>query len=214
MSRLLLVLGCSWFEPELALDSVQPTELRVGSELRVVGAGFTSELSAVLQSEGVDWPLEGVVVVDPTHFGARVPEVDPGRYHLVVVRGEQSVRFPLQVRAEVREKPCDRGYQANTEVSLATGIATIDRFYDDGKRDRIQTPIGEIERLEYTVWLRDGAAPCASIVLRRTDGDPVLFEDAEGDLKARAETLAKYMQKELVFAPTPERAPSEAVPRN
>ncbi|MCB9679236.1 MAG: hypothetical protein H6737_29300 [Alphaproteobacteria bacterium] len=196
MVWLLTVLGCSWFEPELSVETVQPAELRVGTEIQVVGTGFSPEIAVSLDVHGEAVPLDGFQVKGERLVEGRVPDIEAGSFDLVVSRGDDVVRFPLVVRAEVEETPCHRGYQANTQLSVPDRMAVIERFYADGKRERVETPLADIERVELQVSELDGKR-CSAIVLRKTDGMALLFEDDAGDLRARAETLARFMEKDL-----------------
>lgn len=197
MRLLLLIVGCSWFEPDLAVSAVQPGELRVGTEVQVLGQGFSPEVLVELRGGEAPLPLDGMVVKGDLLIEGRIPDIEPGTYDLVVSRRGDSVGTSVRIRAEVEEIPCARGYEVNTKLSLPDGLAIVDRFYEDGKRERVETPLGEIERLEYLVSQMEDGRRCTAIVLRKTDGAALLFEDDEGDLRERAETLARFMEKEL-----------------
>lgn len=200
MSLLLVIAGCSWFEPDLLVTSIQPEELRVGSDVRVVGEGFSPEVAVALMAGETRVPLESVAVKDQGLIEARIPDIEPGPYELVVSRDGGRASASLQIGADHPDDgPCSRGYEANTHLSLPEGVAVIVRFHPDGKRERVETPITEIERLEYTVSELEDGTQCAAIVLRRSDGAAVLFEDDEGDLRERAETLAEFMDKDLTI---------------
>jgi len=199
MCLLMLTLACGWLDPDLSVSAVQPDELRVGTEVQILGQGFSPSVEVEMLGEGFSEPLEGVILKGDRLIEGRIPELAPGTYELVVSRGEERAVASMVVRAEVRERPCARGYQVNTQLSLPDGLAIIDRFYADGKRERIETPLTEIERIEYLVSQMEDGRRCTAIVLRKTDGAALLYEDDRTDLRERAETLARFMEKELAL---------------
>ena len=177
-----------------------------GSRVELVGAGFTERV--VLQIEPVDGdagqaiPVE-IVEQTPNLLTATLPSIPAGDYVLVVTQGEEVVRRSISVG--VPETPCSRGYQANTQLSVPSGQVVIERFYADGTRERVETPITDIAHLEYQVTELSDGRRCGAILLRKTDGDAVVFEDtvvsADQDampLRDRAETVARYLDRTLV----------------
>jgi hypothetical protein len=190
--------ACSLFEAELEVGGVHPTELRGGAHFAVDGAGFDGRVQVWLHGADGDLRVDGVEVLGADRLRGRLPAVGPGAYALVFTRGDQVVARDVRVQGEVAEAPCARPYQANTQLSLADGLAIVDRFYADGKRERVATPLGEIRRLEYVDAALSGGRTCSAILLRKLDGAAVVYEDDEdSSLLERAETLALYMRKDL-----------------
>lgn len=191
----LMILGCGGFSSQLKLEAVNPPEAEPGSAMQLVGAGFdetveatwvhaSSRTPAGLQNTGETWTVQ-------------TPSLPPGAYTLELVRGDQKSAVEVRILGPAPETPCGRDYEANTQVSMVQRTAIIDRFHPDGKREKVEISLDDIERLELQQLETDGR-PCSAILLRRTDGVAVLFEDAETDLSARASTLSRFMEKPLI----------------
>lgn len=187
-----LLFSCS--VPDTGSDtwSVGPSEARAGA--RVVVEHPSRDARYWLRGPHGAWP------VAPAGDGLLVPDVSPGRYALVRVDAAGVSSRALRVLGAPVELPCEREYAVNTQLSIPDGVAIVDRFYADGTRERVATPLTEIERIEYVDAELDDGRHCGAILLRKTDGAALLFEDeTEGDLRARARTLARYMSKDLAI---------------
>jgi len=191
-----LALACSTRAP--VISSVKPTEIHPGSTLTILGSGFDGSAAVSLLTERGDvivlqqLSAEGQVVLE-----GQIPEsVAPGSYDVQVdVAGEVAVFVAaVTVQAALAEVPCSDRYTANTQLSLATGVVVVDRFYADGRRETVRTPLVDLKRVEYELIRQDTDTFCSAIYLRRRDGGRVLFaDDSDVDLKQRAYRLARDM---------------------
>lgn len=192
----LCIAGCGRWEAELVVADVVPEVLHRGDEVRVRGEGFDAHTTVAFKSGSEVTPLS-VSLEGDTLVGS-MPPLPEGAYSLIVSRGDRRVVVPVEVRAAV-EAPCGRTYTANTQVSLAEGLAIIDRFHADGSRERVETPIADIVELRYVESPLTEGRVCSAILLKKSDGATLLFEDAiDSPLRARAETLSRFLEKRLV----------------
>lgn len=195
MVFLLAAIGCG-SAPEVTLRSVTPASVSPGSAVELRGDGLGPGTVFWLQGPRGDVPLPVRWEGDGVH--AIVPELPPGVWSVLAMRGPGTASAPLEIVRSPDEAPCARPYQANTQLSVADGLAVVDRFYADGTRERVETRLGEIARLELLAIARPDGSICSAILLRRTDGVAVIYEDDDGvDLRPRAETLARFMAKDL-----------------
>ncbi len=178
--------------------------MHAGEVLHIRGEGFSGELSASLITlNGANYPLEAVNVVSPEAFEGVVPVyTEPGTYDLVV--SSEGVATGLERSVEVRrpraEIPCTGEYTANTQISLAKQLVTIDRFHRDGTRETLRIEGRDIAGIEYehrTLPIGD----CWVVFLVRTDGSKVVFDDdPKVDLMERSQKMARDLGKPFVDA--------------
>lgn len=211
MSRSLLLLTLSVLGCTQAPDvrAVSPSEGPAGTEIRIEGETFDTEVSVTLRPDGAD---QGGTALSLTSVSASslvgtVPEaLQPGAYTLVVKQSNQTVLVPrgFTVRAPPQDQPCGQLYTANTQVSPLTGQVVIDRFYRDGKRETVRKTLDEVQRVAFERIAVEGGKRCSVIYLETDGGERLRFADVlEGsepagkglDLKARAYKLGQEIGK-------------------
>jgi hypothetical protein len=189
-----LLAACTWSSPTFHVDSVEPVEARPGDTVTIRGGGLVPPLVITLERQG--W--QHVVVpalADEEEVAFVVPEAPVGTHTLGVQQGTRRQTVGLTVLAAPPETPCARPYEANTELSLPEGVATVVRFHPDGQTERVTTAIEEIETLEVSFTPDADGPGCGAIHLRLRDGSRLLFEDGPRRLDARAATLGTYLDK-------------------
>ncbi len=189
----LMILGCSGFSRPMLLSP--PAEVRSGAEVRLTGTGIDPAAPVTWRSDAQTVP--GSLRAETEGLTLVVPELPPGEYAVEIQQGDEPLTFETRVLAPPPETPCKRGYEVNTEISMVDRIAVVEQFFPDGKRERAEITLADVERLELQQTELDGET-CWAILLRRNDGVSILFEDGSSDLTARAHTLAGFMKKPLV----------------
>lgn len=187
------LLSCTWLDTPLEVQGVEPIRVLEGEGFTVTGSGFEVPLSVQLHHADTT-SVPGFEVRSTTEIAIH-PGVPVGTWEVVVQRGDQVARTAVEVAAKPPETPCERPYEANTELSLQTGEATVVRFHPDGRTERERIPIRDIEAVVYSSTHRDDGSRCSAIQMLRTDGSTVLFEDATSSLEARARTLGDFLER-------------------
>jgi hypothetical protein len=193
----LALAACSWFDAPLAVQSVAPERPHRGQAVVLTGVGFVAPLEVEL-SDAAGTHATLPIVDSPTSMQFEVPNIEPGVYTITVRHDQQVATSQLDIQPDPPEVPCQRGYQANTELSLSEGTTTIVRFYADGRQERIRTAIQAIAGVEYVRTVNADGVACSAIHIRKTDGSRLLFEDGLDPLDERAATLAAYFGKPLL----------------
>lgn len=187
-----LIAGCVLTkEPDLVVGPLDSHLVTPGEDVQLFGDGLDAQVQVVLRADdGTEIPVQASVQGDDLRL--TVPDSAPGAYTLVIRRGEDEDTQVITIADPADERPCQRRYQANTGIDAIKGIGFVDRFYPDGRRERVEIPLVEVQQLEYAY---DDAAPCAAIRFRKTDGSAVLFEDSDQPLAKRALTLGEFTGK-------------------
>lgn len=199
MVWMLGMLGCVlWKEPDLVVRPLASQFVSPGEALQLGVDGLDEQVRVYLRSpDGAEIEVPSSVI-DSDSLQLTVPKTQSGAYTLVIRRGEEEDIQPLTIAAPDDERPCRRAYQANTGISSVEGTGYVERFYPDGRREREEIVLSEIEQLEYAF---DSAQPCAAILFRRTDGSALLFEDGAEPMLDRARTLSEFVGKPLRSQP-------------
>ena len=180
-------------EPDLVVRPLTSQFVQAGESLSLDVDGLYEDVVVVLRdAEGQETPIEARIAFDTMHM--TIPAVAPGPYTLIIRRGAEEDRQPLTIADPNDERPCQRGYLVNTSVSRPANLSVVERFYPDGRRERVEIALTDVEQLEYAF---DEELPCAAILFRKTDGTAVLFEDGVVPLLERARTLSDYTGKPL-----------------
>lgn len=180
-------------EPDLVVGPLTSQFVQAGEDLALDVDGLYEDVVVVLLgTDGREVTIEARHSFDTVHM--TIPDVPPGPYTLIIRRGTEEDRQPLNIADPNDERPCQRDYLANTSVSRTANLSFVDRFYPDGRRERVEIALTDIEQLEYAF---DEELHCAAILFRKTDGSSVLFEDSSTSLLERAQTLADYTGKPL-----------------
>jgi hypothetical protein len=200
-----LLAGCR-SAPEVR--NVYPRDLPAGQSLGFEGDNFRDGLAIGLVDErGVAVPLPVVRVRGPGNVDAVIPEATiPGRYSVTV--GDVPVDgVVVEVRPPRDEEPCTGAWTTNTQLSLPRHRVVMDRFGVDGSHVVVEVAIDDIAAIELVrKALPDGTA-CSAILLRRTDGRRIVFQDdLRYDLGDRAARTAAAIGRPLEgdVAVTPE----------
>jgi len=165
-------------------------EAHAGERVILTGTGL-KKASGSLRGGSKVHELSLQVTENTASFA--MPDLPPGSYILHLTLDEQQFNERLVMLGEIPEVPCARAYSVNTNVSLKKELAVIDRFFPDGRKERVETPFSMIERVEYS-----HTDACSAIIFRLKNGSALLYEDGPNPLKERAQTLASYLQRELV----------------
>lgn len=100
------------------------------------------------------------------------------------------------------EVPCGGGYETNTQLALAKQLVVVDRFYEDGRRQTLRVPLGEVDHVQIERVPRATGGLCSVVWLHKTDGTRLIFDDdADADLTGRARHLAVSMGRPLQEPP-------------
>jgi len=104
----------------------------------------------------------------------------------------------LAVQSPPPDVPCGGDYTANTQVSLARKIVVVERFYRDGARETVRTPLKDITRVEIERIQQAKGGHCSVIYMRLKNGTRIRFaESLTQDLKARGFKLAADLKTQV-----------------
>lgn len=192
------VVGCLlWKEPDLVVQPLASQFVSPGEAVQLGVDGIDDQVRVYLRSpDGTEVEVPAALADEGLEL--TVPRTRAGAYVLVIRRGDEEDFQPLTIADADGERPCRRSYLANTGISTIDGVGYVERFYPDGRRERVEIALAEVEQLEYAY---DAAQPCAAILMRRTDGTALLFEDGAEPLLDRARVLATYVGKPLRSQP-------------
>lgn len=185
---LVLLLGCA--EPPV-VTGVAPSSVQPGDMLVVSGERLAPTARVSLVGAGATNPA--IVHRGPHRLELTIPELEPGPYRVVVdmPSGERVEAGAVEVLSLSAEIPCGGRYSTNTELSHRRKLVAIERFFPDGKRDRVEIPLADIASvLALRAPLADGRS-CSQVWMVKKDGSHVLFDDDDAiDLEVRAKRLA------------------------
>ncbi len=200
MLSLALLLACSG-SPKL--NTINPNESVSGQPISLVGNGFTNTARAhIIHSESDElYPLYRFTITSPLQAEGILPwELPAGVFHVLLEQDgkKRTLKNALKITPST-EQPCSNQFRSNTQLSLARGEVLIDRFYADQERKTLLLNLNEIERVDYELVALDETRMCSVVLLRKSDGTRVIFEDDEKiDLERRANRMARDLGKELV----------------
>lgn len=197
----LVVIGLFACSGGPTLDSFDPSEAEVGTQLTVFGSGFAPDSQVFLvDATGNEAPLSDVTHGGVALMSGTIPKsLKSGSYQVMVrVDGASAVASDsLAVHVPPPEVPCGGEYTANTQVSWAREMVVVDRFYKDGTRQVIRTPFADISGVSVKAVPHDKGT-CSVVFILKSDGSSVRYaESLTEDLTARANKFANELKKPI-----------------
>ena len=200
MKRLVVIglLACS---SGPTLDSFEPSDAEVGTQLTIFGTGFDGETQVILvDAAGGESPLSELNHGGAALVSGTIPlSLSAGTYQVLVRTGAStaSAQRSLSVRVPPPEVPCGGEYTANTQVSWAREMVVVDRFYKDGTRRVLRTPFADIAGVEVQSVPHEKGT-CSVVFIQKHDGTSVRYaESLTEDLSARANKFANELKKPI-----------------